>query len=131
MILTVALLAGAASGVYLYTLKPKDLEKVKPDYVMTSAELQRSFEEDEVAATAKYVNKIIEVSGDVSSVTSGENNSLNISLKTDSDLSSVICTFPESGYLGKSDIGTQLSVRGECSGYLMDVLLKNCVVVSK
>jgi tRNA_anti-like len=121
-------LAGAIAGFYLYNLKPKDLGKVKPDFVLTSSELQKSFEENETSAGAKYINKIIEVSGEISSVQPGENNSMNISLKTNNSSSSVICTFPYGSEPGKYKEGSQITVRGECSGYLMDVLLNNCVI---
>ena len=120
--------AGAAIGYYLYNLKPKDLGNVKPDFTLTATELQSSFEENETSATAKYVNRIIEVSGEVSSVERGENNSVNISLKTNSDFSSVICTFPSGIDPESVRTGSQISVRGQCSGYLMDVLLNNCVM---
>ena len=121
-------LAGAAAGFYMYNLKPKDLGKVKPDLIVTASELQSAFEENETAAALKYVNKIVEVSGEVGSVEPGENNSVNISLKTNSSFSSVICTFPTGVGSGRVKEGSQISIRGECSGYLMDVLLNNCVV---
>lgn len=126
--LAVLAVAGAAAGYYLYNLKPQDLGKAKSDFVITSAELLRAFEEDEVAATAKYTNKIVEVTGNVASVERGDNNTVNISLKTGSDFSSVICTFPSEVNPELIKVGSQISVRGVCSGYLMDVLLNNCVL---
>jgi hypothetical protein len=128
IVITILALAGAAAGFYLYNLKPKDLGKVKPDFVVTASELQSAFEENETAAVVKYVNKIVEVSGEISSVEPGENNSVNISLKTNSSFSSVICTFPAGVDSGKIKAGSQISIRGECSGYLMDVLLNKCVI---
>jgi hypothetical protein len=126
--ITIIALAGAAAGFYMYNLKPKDLGKIKPDFIVNASELQSSFEENETAAALKYVNKIVEVSGEVGSVEPGENNSVNISLKTNSSFSSVICTFPSGAVSENIKEGSQLSIRGECSGYLMDVLLNNCVV---
>jgi hypothetical protein len=123
-------LVAIGAALYEYNLKPKDLQKVKPDFVLTSPELQKSFEENETAANAKYINKIIEVNGVISSVDQGENNSLNVSLKTGSDFSSVICSFTKGDNLKNLDSGTQITIRGECSGYLMDVLLKNCAVIT-
>lgn len=128
IVITIIALSGAAAGFYMFNLKPKDLGKVKPDFIVTASELQSSFEENETAAALKYVNKIVEVSGEVGSVEPGENNSVNISLKTNSSFSSVICTFPSGAVSGSIKEGSQISIRGECSGYLMDVLLNNCVV---
>jgi hypothetical protein len=123
--------AGAAAGVYLFNLKAKDLSKVKPDYVITATELLNAFEGDEASAAATYVGKTVEVSGEISAVAPGEDSSLNVSLKTGSDFSAVICTVPKGAAAGNPEIGKQVTVRGECSGYLMDVLLKNCVIISQ
>jgi hypothetical protein len=121
-------LAVIGAGIYFYTLKPKDLEKVKPDFVMTSVELQKLFEENESVASARFINKIIEVSGEISSVKPGENNTFNVALKTGNELSSIICTFPGGSPAGNLKQGSRITIRGECSGYLMDVLLNNCTV---
>lgn len=120
--------AGIIAALYLYNLKPKDLNKVKPDYVLSSSDLQKYFEENENSATAKYVNKVLEVHGEIGSVKPGENNSLNISLKTGNINSFVICTFSLANDPEIFKIGKQVSIRGECSGYLMDVLLNNCSI---
>jgi hypothetical protein len=122
-------IAGIGTGIYLFNLKHKDLSKVKPDFVITSTDLQKAFEVNESTATARYVNKVIEVSGEISSLKPGENNTLSILFKTGSDMSSVICTFPASGKPVNLTAGSPVTIRGECSGYLMDVLLNNCAIV--
>jgi hypothetical protein len=119
-------LVGIGVGLYLFRMPHKDLGKAKPDFVITAVDLQKAFEENESVATAKYVNKIIEVSGTIESVKPGEGNSLNVTLKTGSDLSSVICTFASGSNTSKLTGGSQVTIRGECSGFLMDVLLNNC-----
>ncbi len=128
IISAILVIAGAAAGYYFYNLKPKDLGKIKPDFYVTSAELQRSFEEDEEAAISRYVDKIIEVSGVVSDINPGENSTMNISLKTDNNFSSVICTLTSEVLPEEIRVGSRISIRGVCSGYLMDVLLNNCVI---
>jgi hypothetical protein len=120
--------AGIGAALYLYNLKPKNLQKVKPDFILTANDLQKAFDTEEVASSAKYINKIIEVSGEIISVKPGEKNSINISLRTGSDLSSVICTFPNSDTTFFKT-GNQITLRGVCSGFLMDVLLNNCALI--
>ena len=124
-------LAGILAALYFYNLQPKDLQNVRPDFVMTSTELHKTFENDEVSASTRYLKKIIEVSGIVESVEQGENNSLNISLKTDSELSSVICTVQSVTGPSEFNPGDQITLRGECSGFLMDVLLNNCTIIQE
>jgi hypothetical protein len=124
-------IAGIGAGLYYYNLKPKDLSDARPDFVMSATLLQKAFEDNESAATAKYVSKVIEVSGEIASVKPGENNSINIAFKTGSDVSAVICTFPAANKPGDLAAGSSVTIRGVCSGYLMDVLLNNCVIAKK
>jgi hypothetical protein len=123
------ILGGILAGLTLFTKKHKDLQKVNPDFVISAVDLQKEFESNESASTAKYVNKIIEVSGTIGSVKSGEENILSVALKTESDFSVVICTFASGADQANFTDGSQVKIRGECSGFLMDVLLNNCVVV--
>lgn len=122
-------LAAILAALYMFNLKHTDMAKAKPDFVITATQLQKAFEDNETLATGKYTNKIIEISGKIASVKSLENNIVNISLVTGSDLSSVICTFPAITDPSKFRTGDEITVRGECSGFLMDVLLNNCAVI--
>jgi hypothetical protein len=122
-------LAGIGVGLYLYNLQDKDLQKAKPDFAITSIDLQRAFEDNEAVSIAKYVNKIIEVTGIIESVKAGEGNITNVALKTGSELSSVICTLSSQSDPAVLVSGREVTIRGECSGFLMDVLLNNCVIV--
>ena len=122
---------GILAGLYMYNLKDKDLRKVKPDFVLTATELQKAFETDEASAGSKYINGIIEVSGEVESVKPGENQTLVITLKTETPLSAVSCTMPAESLPQDIVAGDQVSLRGQCSGFLMDVLMNNCTVISK
>jgi hypothetical protein len=121
-------LGAILAALYLFNLKHKDLKKVKPDYEVTAVDLQKAFEADEVAASAKYVNKVLDVTGIIESEKNGEGNILSLVLKTGSTFSTVICTFPSGPAPGKFVSGNQITIRGECSGFLMDVLLNNCII---
>lgn len=128
--LTLFALAGIMAGVYLFFEKPANLAFVKPDYIVTATSLQKEFEENEQGASAKYINKTLEVTGSVLAISQSDSSNLNISLKTGNDISSVICTFA-SADPSKFKTGEEITLRGVCSGYLMDVLLNNCAVVPK
>lgn len=120
---------GILAALYMYNLQDKDLQKVKPDYLMTATELQKAFETDESVAGAKYINSIIEISGEVASVSPGENQTVIITLKTDNPFSGVSCTLEaDAGQAGLAT-GDQVLIRGECSGFLLDVLMNNCTVI--
>jgi hypothetical protein len=121
-------IAGISFAVYLFNKRHKDLEKTRPDFVLTATDLLKEFENDENKASAKYVNKVLEVSGVIESLNAGEDKTVSIVLKTESDFSTVICTFQQ--LIDPADYrqGESITVKGECSGFLTDVLLNNCYI---
>jgi hypothetical protein len=122
-------LSGILAALYMYNLKHTDMAKAKPDFVITASVLQKAFEDDETAASTRYINKILEVTGIIASVKPAGNNVLSISLVTGSDFFSVICTFPAIADPSIFRSGDEITLRGECSGFLLDVLLNNCAVI--
>jgi hypothetical protein len=122
--------AGILAALYMFNMKHTDMSKAKPDFVITATDLQKAFENDETAASKTYINKILEVTGKIASVKPADNNIVSITLTTGSDVSSVICTFSSIKNSEALSPGGEISLRGECSGFLMDVLLNNCAMVS-
>lgn len=122
-------LAGILASLYMFNLKHKDMAKAHPDFKITATVLQKAFEDDETAASKLYISKILEVSGKIASIKPANNMFISISLATGSDLSSVICTFPVIADASKINVGDEITLRGECSGFLMDVLLNNCALI--
>jgi hypothetical protein len=124
-------LSAILAALYMYNLKSTDMAKAKPDFVITASLLEKAFEDNEIAASAMYIDKILEVSGKISSVKSASNNNVNISLVTESDISGVICTFPAIADPSKFNAGDEITLRGKCSGFLLDVQMNNCAVIIK
>jgi len=122
-------LAAILAALYFYNLKATDMSKAKPDFILTASALQKAFEDDETKASLSYLNKVLEVTGKIASVKPAENSVVSISLVTESDLTSVICTFPAVRDPSVFRVGDQITLRGECSGFLMDVLLNNCALI--
>jgi hypothetical protein len=118
--------AGILAALIMYNKKHPDTAKARPDFVVTATALQKEFEDNEKTASARYINKIVEVTGTIASVTPADSTHLNISLKTGSDMSSVICTLLSKDKQSDFVTGNEITLRGECSGFLMDVLLNNC-----
>jgi hypothetical protein len=127
----VVAISGILYGLFLFNKRHPDTAKARPDFIITSTVLQKEFEENEKTASGKYVNKILEVTGNIVSITPSDSANTNVSLKTGSDMSSVICAFHSTDGTLKLKTGEEITLRGECSGFLMDVLLKNCSVITK
>jgi hypothetical protein len=131
IILLFLVVTGAAVVVYFYTLRAGDLRSVNPDHIISSTELVKEFEENETVANSKFVNKIIEVTGKIESINQIESEGLNISLEAENRVSAVICTLADGEDIEGYEPGQEITIRGECSGYLMDVLINRGIIVSE
>lgn len=121
-------LIGLGVGLYMFNKKVPTLEDATPDYVVSANDLFDAFDMDETNAMKQYENKIIEVTGEVMDVKNGENES-NIILKADmAMIGGVNCSFK---YAQENEIteGSTVTIKGQCQGFLMDVVLNNCYLI--
>lgn len=122
-------IAAFIGGLIIFNKGHRNLSKVKPDYVITSTDLVKEFEKDEAAATAKYMNRIVEVIGPVHYLKVEEKKVISVTLQTGNAASLVICSFSSGIDPEKFDINKSSTIRGEFSGFLMDILLNNCSLI--
>lgn len=121
---------GLYIGYYMYN-KPMDkVESLKSDFSMSAKDLYNEFDANEDAATAKYQNKVIEVTGAVDTITTGETGNVIISLNTEGGMGSVSCELDKGSNpdLSRFQKGTATVIKGVCAGKLMDVVLNRCAV---
>ena len=125
------LLLLAAGGAYYYMNHDfrNNVGRQRPDFEMTSAALLQEFEQAESASNDKYLGKLIEVTGEIESF-SEEDGKTTISLKTEDPMSAIVCELNPN--LVPPDLrieeGKRISIKGACSGKLMDIILVNCVI---
>ena len=123
----VLLCIGLVYGFYLYNKKTPSLENEKPDYTLTADELYTSFSTDEASAMEKYEGKILQVSGKVLMLTQTDSISNVVLNAEDALFGSVNCSFSTlKETLQKEE---NIVVKGQCQGYLTNVILNNCVLV--
>lgn len=122
---------GLLIGLYLFNKKDPDLAKVKPDYVIDVSSLANEFSQDENAAAAKYVDKVLEVTGPILAIEPTSDSTMNIILSAENQVTGVICSFKNAVDPSSQNIkeGEIITIRGVCSGMLMDILLNNCAIV--
>lgn len=125
----ILVIAGLLAGIYMYNKPQKDMQRQRADFTVTATDLQTEFRSDEAAAHEKYLGKNVEVTGKIISVNIEDDKVVSIILETPDEMSSVICTFSEKMDPKEIDPSHQVKVRGELSGFLMDVLLNNCVLI--
>jgi len=125
-----ALLGAILVWKYTFRKTESSVASQKADYSVTSSGLLDAFEKNENEANTLYLDKVLLISGRVESI-SADSLGFSVYLKEDDDVSGVICSF------NKNSIDTTMikkgmlvSIKGKCTGYLMDVVLNKCSLES-
>ncbi|MBK8700792.1 MAG: hypothetical protein IPN29_15115 [Saprospiraceae bacterium] len=119
---------GAGFGYYHYNRPVSSLSGSSADISLTPNDLLTAFESNETEANGKYLDKVIQVSGQVSKVEVSAGKT-SVYLKTSNEMSSVICEMEDGFDPAMASTGTNITIKGKCTGYLMDVVLVQAVVV--
>jgi hypothetical protein len=128
LVILAVVLAAAGIGYYLYNKPVASLERKQADVVVTASQLIADYEADETAANAKYHGKVVQVSGPVSTITD-EGGVQKVHLDTGNPMSMVICELEDGATPPAAIAGSEVTVKGMCSGYLSDVILVQSTVV--
>lgn len=130
-IVAVLLIIGAAVGYYMWNKPHRTAEDEKPVATLTADELFNQFNTDATGSNAKYLDKVIQVSGVVNSVKTTEANETKIALQTPDEMGiaeiSVILKAGEKADQIKD--GTTVVLKGICSGFNTDVELRQAVII--
>lgn len=120
----------AIVAVYFVYNKPHRSTGVA-EVAVTAQSLVSTYNENESEANTKFLDKVVEVKGKVKEVIE-QDDSFILLLGDESSMSSVSCTLDhesDSVAYGLKP-GDEVVVRGICTGFLMDVVIVNCKVVS-
>ncbi len=136
IILLAVVLIGAVAvyfGLKEYNRGAKDVTDSEADVVIQAVDLSTAFSDDETKANGMYLDKSIAVSGVVKSVDVDESGAYTIMLAGSSELSNVSCQLDARHNDDAKGIteGTNITVKGFCTGVLMDVVLIRCAVDKK
>jgi tRNA_anti-like len=99
---------------------------------VTADELLISYSRDETNANQQYLNKIIKVYGKVSEIGLLKDNQVEVTL-TGTNKNTILCTLkPEKIFsiIDTIQIDDEVLIQGNCIGYLNDVYLNNCTILS-
>lgn len=127
LILVVAVAAiGGYIGYRMYTEGPETYENAKA-ITVTATTLMDDYSKSEQEANKKYIGKVLAVKGEVRDVTKNQEGQLVVTLKTSDPMNSINCTLDQRDAV--INAGTSITLKGLCTGYMMDVYLKSCTVV--
>jgi hypothetical protein len=127
------LCAAIAVGIYAYkeyNRKPANLQTLKADVSILATQLVNDFTTNEEAANAKYLGKVLLVNGRLIEVQNQNDTLLTLFIGDTTQTSKVSCLMDKVHINNskKYKQGDSVSIKGICTGYLMDVELNRCVV---
>lgn len=94
---------------------------------ITAVQLVNEYTANEDSANKKYLNKAIEVTGEVSEVK--QDSLINVTLKSADLLTNVYFTLIANQ--PKPDSGKVVTIKGICTGKLSDVVLNEAIIIKK
>ena len=135
IILAILLIGGAVGGFLAYRMWNKPFEDVSDmDGIPVTAEaLYTAFESNEQQANSTYVGKVVEVTGTVGDIEKSDTISRVMLTFPDAMMGAVRVTL-DSRHLADAEAvktGEQATFKGFCNGFLMDVEVKDGVIVKK
>lgn len=120
---------GLLYSLYLYNKPFRNVEKSKADIEISLKELIEEYKQDEVSANSKYLDKLIQIEGIITDISINNGNSV-LTVSESKNNPSIICNMSPNYNVNalKLKIGDKVSVKGICTGYLLDIILINCVL---
>jgi hypothetical protein len=125
----IALLLFAAWGIYKITKPHHNVEGEDAVASLSAAGLYEEFEKTESLANKKWVGKVLEISGTISAVQES-GNYLSVSLQADGN-GGVNCSILKKDMNPDKKLfkGNPVTIKGKCTGFLMDVNMVDCIVM--
>lgn len=110
----------------MYTKPHRSVENERGIEV-TAVQLFDAFAQNETQANAKYLDKVMEVTGKVAEVGVNLDKRPIIMLETNDMLFGIRCTMTDSLFV--IEPGSTITIKGICTGYLSDVVLTSGIIV--
>ena len=133
-IITIILGIGIISLFIAYQIYNKphvNVSDTKSDITITADQIINDFSSDETKANRSYLDKIIKISGVISELKVVKQKGI-ITLKTNHDFGSVLCHLSDKASQKINSLKEEqtLTLKGICTGFLMDVILVKCEIIN-
>jgi preprotein translocase subunit YajC len=132
LILVLLLMVLAIGGYFQFNKPARNLTKEKADLSIQAPDLFKQFSENETAANQKYLDKVVQVKGILKNVSRAQDGTLNLTLDAGSEMGGITCEVPATNVPKGANLqtGSSITIKGQCTGFLMDVVLVKCVIVN-
>jgi hypothetical protein len=122
------LLCLAGLGIYKVMKPHHNAEYENTEATLSAKDLYNEFQNDEIQAGKKWTGKVIEITGVISSVSENDKYvSILLGVTAEGGINcSILKKDLKSG--DSFRVGENITIKGKCSGFLMDVNLVDCVI---
>ena len=133
LLVLVVILIGAGIGLKMFFKPHTNISKSKAEFQVEATGLIGEFEQDENAATAKYSEKVLEISGKLM-VKNKLSNGTDLLILED-EMQGISCQLDSSwaatnqATIEALETGSSVTVKGICKGYLMEIKVSPAVVL--
>lgn len=114
-----------------YNRKPADVSAIKPSAEVVADTLLNQYENDEVTSNRLYLGKTIQVKGNIADIVQQADTLANVIIGDAGSLHKISCLLDKQhvSLIRQYKAGQQITVKGICTGFLLDVELNRCVIV--
>lgn len=113
----IAVLGGSATIYWLYNKPHRDVT-TEQGLALSAQNLYDAFRTNEAEANKKYLDKAIELTGEVANVSANQDGQIIADFKTSDPLFFINCTFKTNP--GELKPGQTITFKGICTGYIPD-----------
>ena len=99
------------------------------DIEVSARKLYADYQANEIAADETYKGKILQVSGTIRDIGNDLLDNAYITIAGDQYFGDVQCFIADKSVVAKLRKGARITVKGECDGLLMNVILQRTIVV--
>lgn len=120
-------------GGYLYVrhMPDKSITKQAADFTLSASNLANEYETNPTGSDRKFIDRVILVKGVISEITTDQNNSTVFILRDNNSSTGILCTLNGQNVkkIKRYKKGDRITIKGTCSGMLLDVVLNKCIII--
>jgi hypothetical protein len=131
IIIVIIALFVAGSYLYIRFMPEKSITKQTADFTISAYDLAKEYETNQTGSDKKFIDRVIKVTGEISEISTDQNNSIVFILRNKESSTGILCTFNEKATKKATRFkkGDTVSIKGTCSGMLFEVVLNKCIIV--
>jgi hypothetical protein len=116
--LLILLLILAAVGFYMFNMSGDSVAKKDADHSLTAAALYAEYAKNEKLSNTKYIGKTIELTGTISEISEDQQGATVLMFTEPGEFEGVMCTLDKDQNTSDLKIGSQVKIKGQCTGKL-------------